>query len=278
MFKITPPSAAHPGLPFAGDHAAVRGRSRHRPRLTQARRSQEMSAAYPKPPARHWLKPRGSSPHVPARSAVFMSRCAHRNILNSKQQQNELFCSSILSLVWDRPKNLFNITGYISPGQTAGENPLACLIQPWHASTKIYETVCLLALALPLSPSPLPPPPPLPLCTPSPSPPPTLPLPSFLSLLPPPPLWCHWPLPSRLSGSIVSNLNTVFLSLWCISWIILIVIFAKKYAHFSKQFMQTAPHNGFPVKACNLLKIVSSSLKSKYLSMNIVPSEWKVLV
>ncbi len=65
----------------------------------------------------------------------------------------------------------------------------------------------------------------------------------------------------------------------CISRIILIVILAKKYVHFSKQFVQTAPHNGFPAKACNLLKIFSSSLKSKYLSMNIsVPSEWKVLV
>ncbi len=29
-----------------------------------------------------------------------------------------------------------------------------------------------------------------------------------------------------------------------------------------KQFVQTAPHNGFPAKACNLLTIFSSSLKS----------------
>ncbi len=50
-------------------------------------------------------------------------------------------------------------------------------------------------------------------------------------------------------------------------------------SHFSKQFVQTAPHNRLPAKACNLLKIFSSSLKSKYLSMNIsVPSEWKVLM
>ncbi len=49
--------------------------------------------------------------------------------------------------------------------------------------------------------------------------------------------------------------------------------------HFSKHFIQTAPHNGLPAKACNLLKIFSSSLKSKYLSMNLsVPSEGKVLV
>ncbi|MGH5062025.1 hypothetical protein ACRFG8_26950, partial [Klebsiella pneumoniae] len=32
-----------------------------------------------------------------------------------------------------------------------------------------------------------------------------------------------------------------------------------------KQFIQTAPHDGFPAKACNLLKIFSLSLKSKYL-------------
>ncbi len=43
------------------------------------------------------------------------------------------------------------------------------------------------------------------------------------------------------------------------------LIFAKKYVHFSKQFAQTAPHNGLTAKACNLLKIFSSSLKSKYL-------------
>ncbi len=49
--------------------------------------------------------------------------------------------------------------------------------------------------------------------------------------------------------------------------------------HFSKQFVQTAPHNRLPAKACNLLNIFSSSLKSKYMSINIsVPSEWKVLV
>ncbi len=43
------------------------------------------------------------------------------------------------------------------------------------------------------------------------------------------------------------------------------LIFAKKYVHFSKQIVQTAPHNRLPAKACNLLKIFSSSLKSKYL-------------
>ncbi len=42
------------------------------------------------------------------------------------------------------------------------------------------------------------------------------------------------------------------------------LIFAKKYVHFSKQFIQTE-HNGFPAEACNLLKLFSSSLKSKYL-------------
>ncbi len=42
------------------------------------------------------------------------------------------------------------------------------------------------------------------------------------------------------------------------------LIFAK-YVHFSKQFVQTAPHNGLPAKACNLFKIFSSSLKNKYL-------------
>jgi len=31
---------------------------------------------------------------------------------------------------------------YTGPGQAAGGNPPACLIQPWHASTKIYETLC----------------------------------------------------------------------------------------------------------------------------------------
>ncbi len=57
------------------------------------------------------------------------------------------------------------------------------------------------------------------------------------------------------------------------------LIFAKKYVHFSKQFLQTAPHNGFPAKACNLLKIFSSSLTSKYLCQwTYQPSEWKVLV
>ncbi len=65
--------------------------------------------------------------------------------------------------------------------------------------------------------------------------------------------------------------------LWCISRIILTVIFAKKYVHFSKHFIQTAPHNGLPAKACNLLEIFSPSLKS--MSTNIsVPSEWKDLV
>jgi len=39
--------------------------------------------------------------------------------------------------------------------------------------------------------------------------------------------------------------------------------------HFSKQFVQTAPHNGLPAKACNLLKILSSSLKSKYVNEHI---------
>ncbi len=37
------------------------------------------------------------------------------------------------------------------------------------------------------------------------------------------------------------------------------LIFAKKY------FVQTAPHSEFPAKACNLLQIFSSSLKSKNL-------------
>ncbi len=141
-----------------------------------------------------------------------------------------------------------------------GGNPLACLIKPWHASTEISETACLLALAIPLS---------LPCCRPS---PPTLPRPSFLSLLPTPSplrLWCPWPLPSRLSGSIVSNLNSFSQSLWCISRIILTVIFAKKYVHFSKQFVQTAPHNAFPEKACNLLKIVHLSNVSIYVNEHI---------
>ncbi len=35
------------------------------------------------------------------------------------------------------------------------------------------------------------------------------------------------------------------------------LIFKKKYVHFSKQFVQTAPHNRLPAKACNLLKIFS---------------------
>ncbi len=35
------------------------------------------------------------------------------------------------------------------------------------------------------------------------------------------------------------------------------LIFANKYVHFSKQFVQTAPHNGLPAKASNLLKIIS---------------------
>ncbi len=35
--------------------------------------------------------------------------------------------------------------------------------------------------------------------------------------------------------------------------------------HFSKQFIQTALYNVFPAKACNLLKILSSSLRSKCL-------------
>ncbi len=39
------------------------------------------------------------------------------------------------------------------------------------------------------------------------------------------------------------------------------LIFAKKCVHFSKQFVQTAPHNELPAKASNLLKIFSSSLK-----------------
>ncbi len=62
--------------------------------------------------------------------------------------------------------------------------------------------------------------------------------------------------------------NSFSQSLWCISQIILSVIFTKKYVHFSKLFIQTAPHNRWPAKACNLLKICSSSLKTKYLSMN----------
>ncbi len=43
------------------------------------------------------------------------------------------------------------------------------------------------------------------------------------------------------------------------------LIFAKKYVHFSKQFVQIAPLNRLPAKACNLFKIFSSSFKSKYL-------------
>ncbi len=100
--------------------------------------------------------------------------------------------------------------------------------------------------------------------------------------------------PYSVSSSSVVSLTSSFTSLWvhcfkpeysfsqwlwCISRIILTVTFLKKYVHFSKHFIQTAPHNGLPAKACNLLKIFSSSLKSKYLSMNIsVPSEGKVLV
>ncbi len=40
------------------------------------------------------------------------------------------------------------------------------------------------------------------------------------------------------------------------------LIFTKKYVHFSKQFIQTAPQNGLPAKACNLFKSFSSFLKS----------------
>ncbi len=58
------------------------------------------------------------------------------------------------------------------------------------------------------------------------------------------------------------NITAFSQSLWCISWIIL--KFAKKYVHFSKQFVQIAPHNGLHAKADNLLKIFSSSLKNKY--------------
>ncbi len=71
------------------------------PWLLQARHSQEIDAAvcgFPKhacgkpawsacgkPASRRWLQPRfrGSSPHFTARSAVFMSCCAHRNILTN---------------------------------------------------------------------------------------------------------------------------------------------------------------------------------------------------
>ncbi len=35
------------------------------------------------------------------------------------------------------------------------------------------------------------------------------------------------------------------------------LIFAKKYVHFSKQFVQTVSHNGLPSKAYYLLKIFS---------------------
>ncbi len=62
--------------------------------------------------------------------------------------------------------------------------------------------------------------------------------------------------------------NSISQSVWCISQIILSVIFTNKYVHFSKLFIQTAPHNRWPAKACNLLKICSSSLKTKNLSMN----------
>ncbi len=72
----------------------------------------------------------------------------------------------------------------------------------------------------------------------------------------PPPLWCPWPLPSRLSGFIVSNQNSFSQSLWCISRIILTVIFAKKYVHFSKQFVQTTPRNGFPAKPVTYSKLL----------------------
>ncbi len=67
--EFTPPSAAHPGPPSAGDHAAG-------PPLTQARRiaadSSLPAAADPSP-----VDP----VHSMARSAVCMSCCAHRNIL-----------------------------------------------------------------------------------------------------------------------------------------------------------------------------------------------------
>ncbi len=56
-----------PSPPFAGDDGAVRGSPQPAgPPLTQARRIDAVSS----PPARHWLKARGSSPHVLARSAV----------------------------------------------------------------------------------------------------------------------------------------------------------------------------------------------------------------
>ncbi len=41
--------------------------------------------------------------------------------------------------------------------------------------------------------------------------------------------------------------------------------FAKQYVHFSKQLVQTATHHGLHAKASLLLKILSSSLKNKYL-------------
>ncbi len=49
---------------------------------------------------------------------------------------------------------------------------------------------------------------------------------------------------------------TVFLSRFA-AFLESSLIFAKKYVHFSKQFIQTAPHNGLHSKACNLLKIFS---------------------
>ncbi len=58
-----------------------------------------------------------------------------------------------------------------------------------------------------------------------------------------------------------NNSITVFLSRFS-AFLESYLIFANKYVHFSKLFVQTAPHN---TKACNLLKIYSSSLKSKFL-------------
>ncbi len=38
------------------------------------------------------------------------------------------------SLVWDRPKNLFNITGSIALARQRGKNPIACLMSLCHCS------------------------------------------------------------------------------------------------------------------------------------------------
>ncbi len=87
----------------------------------------------------------------------------------------------------------------------------------------------------------------------------------------------HPSTPSGKEENCTLNYYSFSQSLWYISWIILDI--CKTVSAFLKTTRKNSKTPWLPAKASLLLKILSSSFKNKYLSMNMsVPAEWQVLV